>query len=182
MTGKIGTLGNGLIVLTDQCNSRGMELAGFDQQLLPGGATVEPEMVAKLSHVWNDALDCIKQGDNVPAMLKLRNGMIKGALIFGENPALDSTWSKSLEQLEFLVVADMYRTETAELADVVLPLNSYVEDEGTMTNWEGRRQTFVALGISEYGYDAICKPAGENLSPCRRQRLTGRRTVRTDHS
>jgi formate dehydrogenase major subunit len=146
VTGKVGTIGNGLILLTDQCNNRGMELAGFDQHLLPGGMTVEPEMVAKLSHIWNDALDCIKQGDNVPTMQKLRDGMIKGAMIFGENPAIDPGWAKRLEQLEFLVVADIYLTETAELADVVLPLNSYVEDEGTITNWEGRRQTLVPLG------------------------------------
>jgi predicted molibdopterin-dependent oxidoreductase YjgC len=79
-------------------------------------------------------------------MRKLRDGMIKGAMIFGENPAIDPGWAKRLEQLEFLVVADIYQTETAELADVVLPLNSYVEDEGTITNWEGRRQTLVPLG------------------------------------
>jgi len=168
VTGKIGTAGNGLILLTDQCNSRGMELAGFDQQLLPGGMPVEPEMVAKLSHVWNDPLDCVKQGDNVPSMKKLRDGVIKGAMIFGENPAIDPGWAKRLEQLEFLVVADIYLTETAELADVVLPLNSYVEDEGTITNWEGRRQTVAPLGRPNTGMTNlqmlanICRIAGSN--------------------
>jgi predicted molibdopterin-dependent oxidoreductase YjgC len=151
MAGKIGTAGSGLILLSDQANSRGMELAGFDRQLLPGALPINPENVTKLSTIWNDSLDCIKGENGASAIKQLRDGKVKGALIFGENPAIDPTWKRTMEQLEFLVVADMYLTETAELADVVLPLNSYVEDQGTMTNWEGRRQTLTTLGKPSSG-------------------------------
>jgi formate dehydrogenase major subunit len=144
--GKIGTTGSGLIVMTDQCNSRGMELAGFDQQLLPGGTMIEPSAVAKLSHSWNDNLECVKQSDNDSIAQKLHDGVVKGAIILGENPAIDPDWAQELEKLEFLIVTDLFRTETAELADVVLPLNAYVEDDGTITNWEGRRQVLHSLG------------------------------------
>ncbi|MBK7092958.1 MAG: molybdopterin-dependent oxidoreductase [bacterium] len=80
---------------------------------------------------------------------------MKGAVILGENPAIDSAWYKRIEKLEFLVVADLFMTETAKLADVVLPLNSYVEDEGTMTNWEGLRQPLKPLSKPLTGHSNI---------------------------
>ena len=144
--GKIGTEGSGLILLSNQCNSRGMELVGFDHNLLPGGSLINPPQLGRLSHSWNDNLESVKLGDQGLFSDKLANGTIKGALIFGENPAIEPKYFQQLEKLEFLVVADMFLTETTKLADVVLPLNSYVEDEGTMTNWEGRRQTINAIG------------------------------------
>lgn len=146
MMGRIGTEGNGLIVLTEHANSRGMDLVGFDQLLLPGGSSINPESVGKLSAVWNDDLDCLKNGNIGSLKRDLDSGDIKGAIILGENPAIDVKLASQIERLEFLVVSDMFMTETAKLADIVLPLNSYVEDEGTVTNWEERRQKISPIG------------------------------------
>ncbi len=71
-------------------------------------------------------------------------GKLKGMLIVGENPASSfphpSAVQKALASLEFLVVADMFLTETAKLATVVLPAASFAEKDGTFTNFEGRVQ------------------------------------------
>ncbi len=145
-TGRIGTDGNGLVVLTEHANSRGMDMVGFDQLLLPGGEGINPKSVGKLSAVWNDDLDCLKNGNVGSLQRDFESGDIKGAIILGENPAIDPELAALVEKLEFLVVADMFMTETTKLADIVLPLNSYVEDEGTVTNWEGRRQRISPVG------------------------------------
>jgi predicted molibdopterin-dependent oxidoreductase YjgC len=69
---------------------------------------------------------------------------LKGMLIVGENPTASFPRpfqiKKALESLEFLAVADLFLTETAQLADVVLPSASFAEKEGTFTNFEGRTQ------------------------------------------
>ncbi len=145
LTGRVGTSGNGLILLSSQANTRGMQLAGFDQQLLPGGQAASLENVQKLTGIWKSDLACIAN-PHQRFRDALASDKMKGALVLGENPAIDPEWAKRIEQLELLVVADLYMTETAKMADVVLPLNSYVEDEGTITNWEGRRQSIKALG------------------------------------
>jgi len=71
-------------------------------------------------------------------------GKLKGMLIMGENPLSSfpypSLVRKALASLEFLVVADMFLTETAKMAAVVLPVASFAEKEGTFTNFEGRVQ------------------------------------------
>jgi NADH-quinone oxidoreductase subunit G len=71
-------------------------------------------------------------------------GKLRGMYIAGLNPAKSSpTIAAALEQLEFLVVQDLFLTETAQLADVVLPAASFAEREGTFTNAERRVQHFL---------------------------------------
>lgn len=154
LTGRIGTPGNGLILLSNQANTRGLQLAGFDQHLLPGGAPLSLEGVQQLTGVWKSDLACLLKAHR-SFRDEFAGDTIKGAFILGENPAIDPEWAKRIEQLEFLVVADLYVTETAKMADVVLPLNSYVEDEGTITNWEGRRQTIKSLGKPLTGHSNL---------------------------
>ena len=152
VTGKIGTSGNGLVLLTNQANARGMQMAGFDQALLPGERLMAPESLDKISKLWSHDLPELRNGAKVDFRQGFEEGKFKGGIILGENPAIDASWAGKIEKLEFLVVADMFMTETAKLADVVLPLNSYVEDEGTMTNWEGLRQPIKPLGKSLTGH------------------------------
>lgn len=177
ITGRIGTEGSGLILLSSQCNNRGIDLAGFDEHLLPGGELIRPESVARVAALWNSDLTFLKNGDRHDWSNDFRRGVIKGAIILGENPAIDAAWAARIEHLEFLVVADMFLTETAKLADIVLPLNSYVEDEGTITNWEGRRQTISSLGQPLAGMTnlemianiALRSMGTQHLSPSREQ-------------
>ncbi|MGB5107446.1 MAG: molybdopterin-dependent oxidoreductase [Candidatus Zixiibacteriota bacterium] len=155
LTGKIGVEGSGMILLTNQANARGMQIAGFDQAMLPGESLNTPDALAKLSKVWNHELRQLKGSTTADFRQDFEGGKFKGGIVIGENPAIDPEWAKRVEKLEFLVVADMFMTETAKLADVVLPLNSYVEDEGTMTNWEGLRQSIKPLGKPLTGHSNI---------------------------
>ena len=81
-------------------------------------------------------------------------GKVKGMLIVGENPVLSfpspSAVKEALASLNFLVVTDLFLTETARLASVVLPAASFAEREGTFTNFEGRGQR-VQKAIEPHG-------------------------------
>jgi predicted molibdopterin-dependent oxidoreductase YjgC len=67
-------------------------------------------------------------------------GKVKAILIMGSNPAREREAGEALAKLEFLVVQDLFLTDTAKQADVVLPAASYAEREGSFTNYSGRVQ------------------------------------------
>jgi predicted molibdopterin-dependent oxidoreductase YjgC len=83
-----------------------------------------------------------------------REGTVKGMYVMGENPVLSFPRPRLVEEalgsLEFLVVHDLFLTETARLAKVVLPVSSFAEKEGTFTNFEGRAQRLRKV-IAPYG-------------------------------
>lgn len=99
-----------------------------------------------------------------PAALK---GKIKGLYVVGENPVISDPNSNevkaALDSLEFLVVQDIFMTETAKLANVVLPAASFAEKEGTFTNTERRiqrvRQAFTPVGQAKSDWQIICELA-----------------------
>jgi NADH-quinone oxidoreductase subunit G len=118
LTGKFGKPNSGVIALLPGANGRG----ALDMGVLPqgSGALAAREM-------WAAA----------------EAGTVRAMIIAGLNPAAASTAAaRGLEALEFLVVADTFLTETAQLADVVLPLAAFAEREGTFTNAERRVQRF----------------------------------------
>ena len=103
-----------------------------------------PGIVEKFEKAWNTKLNPnvgIKATDCFPKMI---TGEIKGLFIFGEDPVrTDPNTSHvihALESLDFFVVDELFMTETAKLADVILPGRSYTEKEGTFTNTERRVQ------------------------------------------
>jgi NADH-quinone oxidoreductase subunit G len=127
LTGKVGRPNNGLIALLPAGNSRGALDMGVRPDAGAGGAAIA---AAGLSarEMWPAAAD----------------GKLRGMYIAGLNPAKSSpAISAALSQLEFLVVQDLFLTETAQLADVVLPAASFAEREGTFTNAERRVQHFL---------------------------------------
>ena len=71
----------------------------------------------------------------------MRDDKIKAAFIFGENPAKDNEFNSFIDHLDFLVVCDMFKNETVQMADVYLPLSSYLESKGHFTNWAGKKTT-----------------------------------------
>ena len=77
-------------------------------------------------------------------------GTLRALYVMGANPAADSLTAEALGRLDFLVVQDLFLTETAQLADVVLPATSFAEAEGTYTNLERRVQR-GPQGISPVG-------------------------------
>jgi NADH-quinone oxidoreductase subunit G len=126
VTGHAGKANNGLIAVLPHANSRGAADMGIVPDRLPGYVPVEAGQA----------------GLSAQDMLAA-NSPVKGMLIAGADPALDSdTYKAALEKLDFLVVQDLFLTETAKLADVVLPARGVAERDGTFTSAERRVQAF----------------------------------------
>ncbi|MEI8393215.1 MAG: formate dehydrogenase subunit alpha [Rhodospirillaceae bacterium] len=140
LTGNVGRPGTGLHPLRGQNNVQGVCDMGILPGLLPGYAAVaKPEERARVEKVW--------QGETIPAnagmtMIEVINavedGGIRGLFFMGENPAMsdpDAHHARAaLSKLEHLVVQDIFLTESAQYADVVLPASSLLEKSGSFTN------------------------------------------------
>ncbi len=143
LTGNVGREGTGVSPLRGQNNVQGACDMGALPNVLPGYAKViDDSLRGKFEEVWGLSLPR-KPGLTVVRMMQAAaRGEIKGMYIMGENPLLSDPQiehvKEALESLEFLVVQDIFLTETAELADVVLPAASFAEKEGTFTNTERR--------------------------------------------
>ncbi len=145
MVGKIGRPGCGVNPIRGQNNVQGACDMGAAPNQFPGYQNiVAPGIVEKFEKAWNTKLNPnvgIKATDCFPKMI---SGEIKGLFIFGEDPVrTDPNTSHvihALESLDFFVVDELFMTETAKLADVILPGRSYTEKEGTFTNTERRVQ------------------------------------------
>ena len=149
LTGNFGKPGSGLNGVRDQANDQGASDQGCLPDYLPGYVPVSSaEGRATLESVWFGRLN-----NKIPAQPGLtymemfeaaEEGRIKAMYIMGENPLLgapDLTLiRRGLERLDFLVVQDLFLTETARFADVVLPAAGHAEKDGTFTNTERRIQ------------------------------------------
>ncbi|WP_277057449.1 molybdopterin-dependent oxidoreductase [Trichlorobacter lovleyi] len=121
--GKLGKEGSGILALQEKNNSQGALDVGF----IPGEGGLDAQQI----------------------LAGCANGSIKTLLIAGENPVVSYpgqlSVKKALDAVEFLVVADLFLTETAQMADVVLPVCSYAEKEGTFTSTDRRVQKISAV-------------------------------------
>lgn len=145
ITGHIGKEYSGLNPLRGQNNVQGACDMGALPDILPGYQPIGNEAaIERLSKVWgNDFAG--ERGLTVTQMMDSAiEGKLKAFYIVGENPVLsDSDISHvkhSLESAEFIVVQDIFMTETAQMANVVLPAASSLEKDGTFTNTERRVQ------------------------------------------
>jgi formate dehydrogenase major subunit len=139
ITGQIGRPGTGLHPLRGQNNVQGASDAGLIPMFFPDYKSVEtPEIRAKVETLWNAKLDPKKGLTVVEIMDAVHAGIIKGMYILGENPAMSDPdlnhAREALAHLEHLVVQDLFLTETACYADVVLPASAWPEKDGTVTN------------------------------------------------
>ena len=145
LTGNIGIRAAGVNPLRGQNNVQGACDMGGLPNVYPGYQKVDvPSIKEKFEKAWGATLSD-KPGLPATEMTNaMLDGSLKGMYIFGENPALsdpNTTHSvKAFSALEFLVVQDIFLTETAQLADVVLPGASFAEKEGTFTSSERRVQ------------------------------------------
>ncbi|MCL7979784.1 MAG: molybdopterin-dependent oxidoreductase, partial [marine benthic group bacterium] len=145
MTGNVGKPGTGLHPLRGQNNVQGASDAGLIPIVYPDYQAVgDAEVRAKFEAAWNAELDSEPGLTVVEIMGGALRGEIKGMYMMGENPFLSDPNTnkvrKGLANLEFLVVQDIFLTETAEFADVILPATSFYEKEGTYTNTDRRVQ------------------------------------------
>ncbi len=145
LTGNIGRPGTGVNPLRGANNVQGACDMGGLPDLLPGyQKVIDSEARSRFEDAWGTALDS-QPGLTVTEMIDAANsGRIKAMYIMGENPAISdpdaSHVVSGLKNLDFLVVQDIFLTETAALAGVVLPGATFAEKNGTFTNTERRVQ------------------------------------------
>jgi formate dehydrogenase major subunit len=139
LTGNVGKPGAGLHPLRGQNNVQGASDAGLIPMVFPDYASVAaPAHRARFEALWRVPLDP-KPGLTVTEIIDAaRRGDISGMYVMGENPAMsdpDAAHAReALAKLDHLVVQDIFLTETAMLADVVLPATAWPEKTGTVTN------------------------------------------------
>jgi formate dehydrogenase major subunit len=139
MTGQIGRPGTGLHPLRGQNNVQGASDAGLIPMMLPDYQRVtNVEARQRFESLWGTRLDPNAGLTVVEIVNAAAAGDIRGMYIMGENPAMSDPDShharEALATLEHLVVQDIFLTETAYLADVVLPASAWPEKTGTVTN------------------------------------------------
>ena len=139
MTGQIGRPGTGLHPLRGQNNVQGASDAGLIPMVLPDYQRVDDAAArGRFERLWNAALDPLPGLTVVEIMDAALAHRIRGMYIVGENPAMsdpDLAHARAaLAALDWLVVQDIFLTETAALADVVLPASAWPEKTGTVTN------------------------------------------------
>jgi assimilatory nitrate reductase catalytic subunit len=145
-TGKAGRLHSGYGCLTGQGNGQGGREHGQKSDQLPGYRSLtDPVARAHVAAVWGVAPDDIPGPGPSAYELLDRLGRADGAkalLVMGSNPVVSAPHAghvtERLGALDFLAVCDVVLSETARLADVVLPVTQWAEETGTMTNLEGR--------------------------------------------
>ncbi len=144
--GKAGRPSCGYGCLTGQGNGQGGREHGQKADQLPGYRKIDnPEHRAHIARVWGvDEASLPGPGRSAYELLDSlgQEGGVRALLVMGSNPAVSAPRAGHVHQrlaaLDFLAVADLFLSETAQLADVVLPSTQWAEEEGTMTNLEGR--------------------------------------------
>ncbi|KQW22184.1 formate dehydrogenase [Afipia sp. Root123D2] len=144
-TGQIGRPGTGLHPLRGQNNVQGASDAGLIPMLLPDYQPVgRVDLREPVEKIWNHAIDPVPGLTVVEIMDAIHAGTITGMYIEGENPAMSDPdlqhAREALAKLEHLVVQDLFVTETAFHADVILPASAFAEKVGTFTNTDRRVQ------------------------------------------
>jgi formate dehydrogenase major subunit len=150
MTGQIGRPGTGLHPLRGQNNVQGASDAGLIPMMYPDYQRVDnPQSRERFSKAWGVPIEKLDDKPGLTVVEVIRNilaGNVRGMYVMGENPAMSDPDAdharEALAKLDMLVVQDIFLTETAYLADVILPASSFAEKTGTFTNTD----RFVQLG------------------------------------
>jgi formate dehydrogenase alpha subunit len=165
ITGQIGKPSSGINPLRGQNNVQGACDMGGLPNVYPGYQRVDDETVRqKFEKAWGVSLP-YRPGLTLMEMMKgISEGKVKALFILGENPLLSdpnvNKVKEELKQLELLVVQDIFLSETAELAHIVLPGVSFAEKDGTFTNTERRvqrvRKAIDPIGKARSDWQIIC--------------------------
>ncbi len=165
LTGNVGKESTGVNPLRGQNNVQGACDLGALPNVYPGYQSVEDSKIrAKFEKAWSKKLSPNKGITVVEIFHAVETGDIKAIYIMGENPALSdpnlNRTRKALEMVDFLVVQDIFLSETAQYADVVLPSVCFAEKNGTFTNTERRVQRIRAAvpppGQARSDWETIC--------------------------
>jgi formate dehydrogenase alpha subunit len=146
LCGNVGIEGGGVNPLRGQNNVQGAcDMGGLPNVFTGYQRVDDPVIRERMEKAWGVEKLPEKPGITATQMMeKAHDGDVKALYIIGENPMVSDPdlnhAKKSLEKLDFLVVQDIFLTETAQLADVVLPTASFAEKEGTFVNTERKVQ------------------------------------------
>jgi formate dehydrogenase major subunit len=165
LTGNVGKEGTGINPLRGQNNVQGAGDMGGLPDVYPGYKKVfDDGVVDYFKKKWNVENLPDKKGLTIPKMIDASlNGKVKFMYIMGENPLLsDPDYEHALhafKSVEFLIVQDIFLTQTASIADVVLPASAFAEKDGTFVNTERRvqriRKAIQSPGISKPDWEII---------------------------
>jgi len=168
LTGNVGKRSTGVNPLRGQNNVQGACDMGALPNVYPGyQAVTDPAIRGKFETAWGCSLPASPGLTLVEMIEAAYRKEIKALYLVGENPALSDpdirhTW-EALAKLEFLVVQDIFLSETAKFAHVVLPAASFAERDGTFTNTERRvqrvRKAIKPIGDSRPDWWIICQVA-----------------------
>jgi len=165
LTGNCGRPGTGLHPLRGQNNVQGASDAGLIPMMFPDYVPVDdPAARAKYQKAWGAQLDPNRGKTVVEISHGIAEGKINGMYVMGENPFMPDPNVEAVRDafcnLDFLVVQDIFLTETAEVADVVLPASSYFEKLGTYTNTDRRvqlgRPALKPPGEARLDWEILC--------------------------
>ena len=146
LCGNLGIEGGGVNPLRGQNNVQGAcDMGGLPDVYSGYQKVIDPQARQRMVEAWNVAELPDKPGMKATQMIPAaHDGTLKALYVIGENPMVSDPdvnhAEKSLNNLDFLVVQDIFLTETAQLADVVLPSACYAEKDGTFANTERRVQ------------------------------------------
>lgn len=169
LTGNVGRPGTGLHPLRGQNNVQGASDAGLIPMYYPGYQSVaDPQVRARFEALWGVELPTQPGLTTVEITHAALDGGIRALYCLGENPFMSdpdiNMVRQALAHLDFLVVQDIFLTETAEFADVVLPASSFLEKTGSYTNTDRRVQLGRPVrslpGEARQDWQIICELAG----------------------
>ena len=168
MTGHLGVRSAGMNPLRGQNNVQGANDAGASPIFYPGYQRVDdPVAQAKFEAAWGVGLSP-DDGMNLNVMMKaMARGEVKGMYVMGEDILLSEPNASNIEQglnnIEFLVVQDIFLNETTRFADVVLPAACFAEKDGVFTNSDRRvqrvRKAVDAPGQARADWQILCDVA-----------------------
>jgi len=168
LTGNVGRESTGVNPLRGQNNVQGACDLGALPNVYPGYQKVDqPDIRSKFEEAWGVPLSAAPGLTVMDMMHGAEDGSLRALYVMGENPAMSdpnlNRTRSALDAVEFLVVQDVFMTETAERADVVLPTLCFAEKDGTFTNTERRvqrvRKAVDGPGESRSDWTILCDVA-----------------------
>ena len=174
LLGKIDNPGCGVAPLAEENNDQGAVEMGAVAEFLPGPSPLNDQAARdRIAGLWREELPRTASATLIDMLTGADKGSVKALFVVGENPAgslpAAARVKESLAKLDLLVCQELFLTETAAMAHVVLPACSYVEKNGTFTNSEGHvqavRQAIDPIGDSRPDWEMFSALSGLMGSP-----------------
>lgn len=161
LTGNLGKKGGGVNPLRGQNNVQGACDMGALPNVLPNGPVTDPAVRAHIKSIWDYDISAKPGYALTKVPHEIEEGNIKFLYVFGENPVMSDPWTdhfiEAVGHLDTMVVQDIFLTETAQKADVVLPAASWGEKDGTFLNTSRRLQKITKAVEPAQGVEADWK-------------------------